>query len=92
MNEPNTHLKIVSSRVDVHLFAAMMQYCDEHGVTMADAIRESVADKFGTFTLSDEWSKWVDDQIGMAVEKRKAAREERKNRRKRSLLRMLFRK
>ena len=92
MNEPNTHLKIVSSRVDVHLYAAMMQYCDEHGVTMADAIRESVADKFGTFTLSDEWSKWVDDQIGMAVEKRKAAREERKNRRKRSRLRMLFRK
>lgn len=92
MNEPNTHLKIVSSRVDVHLYAAMMQYCDEHGVTMADAIRESVADKFGTFILSDEWSKWVDDQIGMAVEKRKAAREERKNRSKRSLLRMLFRK
>lgn len=90
MNEPNVKLKSVTARIDIHSYAGILQYIEGKDITVSDAIRECVVEKFGSIPLNIVWTDWAAHELEEAVSKRQAKREEKRNRKKRSLLRRIL--
>lgn len=90
MNEPNVKLKSVTARIDLRAYAGILQYIEGKDMTVSDAIRECVAEKFGSIPLNVVWTDWAAHELEEAISKRQAKREEKRNRKKRSLLRRIL--
>lgn len=90
MNEPNVKLKSVTARVELKHYAGIMQYIEGKDMTVSDAVRECIAEKFGSSDLSEMWTGWIAEQEDVAFQKRMSKRDEKRNRKNRSLLRRIF--
>lgn len=90
MNEPNVKLKSVTARIDLRAYAGILQYIEGKDMTVSDAIRECVAEKFGSIPLNVVWTDWAAHELEEAISRRQAKREEKRNRKKRSLLRRIL--